>query len=113
MSQSFDTIVIGAGIGGLVCANYLAKNGLKVLIIEKNEQLGGYCRSFSRGGYTFNTCIRGLVGAREGGVFQKILLELGLEEQIRLLRPLVYDEIQFREKSVALHNDPKRTVEEI
>ena len=37
----YDTIIIGAGHNGLVCAAYLAKAGRKVLIVEANERVGG------------------------------------------------------------------------
>ena len=38
----FDVIIIGAGIGGYVCAIKCSQLGLKTLIIEKNEY-GGVC----------------------------------------------------------------------
>lgn len=44
--DKYDIVVIGAGIGGLVSGCYLAKTGYKVLIIEKNNFVGGYCFSF-------------------------------------------------------------------
>lgn len=37
MDNNYDAIIIGAGIGGLVAGNILAKNGQKVLILEKNH----------------------------------------------------------------------------
>ncbi|EZQ10831.1 FAD-dependent oxidoreductase [Candidatus Acidianus copahuensis] len=37
----FDVIVIGGGHNGLVSASYLAMNGLKVLVLEKREVVGG------------------------------------------------------------------------
>ena len=43
--QKYDAIIIGAGHNGLVCATYLAKSGLKVLIVESAEQVGGMAAS--------------------------------------------------------------------
>ena len=39
--SKYDAIIIGGGHNGLVCASYLSKKGYKILIIEKNEKLGG------------------------------------------------------------------------
>jgi len=36
-------IIVGAGINGLVAANYLVKSGFDVSIIEKKSQTGGAC----------------------------------------------------------------------
>ena len=51
--MTYDVIVIGAGIGGLSCAAKLAKNGKKVLILEKNRHVGGTSYVFKRNGYSF------------------------------------------------------------
>ena len=37
----FDAIVIGGGINGLTCAAYLGKSGVRTLLIEQREGLGG------------------------------------------------------------------------
>ena len=39
--EAFDYIIIGAGIGGLSAANFLAKYGKKVLVLEKHDKPGG------------------------------------------------------------------------
>ena len=39
--KKFDVIIIGGGHNGLVAACVLSKKGNKVLVIEKNEKLGG------------------------------------------------------------------------
>lgn len=53
-SPRYDAAIIGAGIGGLVCANLLAQAGLEVLLVEHHYMVGGYCSTFRRGGYTFD-----------------------------------------------------------
>ena len=41
MDVSYDAVVIGAGHNGLTCACYLAKVGLKVLVLEEYHTIGG------------------------------------------------------------------------
>jgi phytoene dehydrogenase-like protein len=43
--KKYDVIIAGAGHNGLVAANYLAKAGKKVLILEAQEQVGGATQS--------------------------------------------------------------------
>jgi len=52
--DAYDAIVIGAGIGGLTCANLLACGGLRVLLVEQHYMVGGYCSTFRRAGYVFD-----------------------------------------------------------
>src|SRR5687767_10614967 len=40
-SDRYDAIIIGAGHNGLVCGSYLAKAGLKVLVLERRHVIGG------------------------------------------------------------------------
>ena len=49
-----EIVVVGGGFAGLSAASYLAKAGHKVTLLEKNNQLGGRCRSFKEEGFTFD-----------------------------------------------------------
>src|SRR5216110_4036606 len=41
MKSQYDVVILGAGHNGLVAASYLARAGLSVLILEKNDYIGG------------------------------------------------------------------------
>ncbi|HIC91630.1 MAG TPA: NAD(P)/FAD-dependent oxidoreductase [Syntrophaceae bacterium] len=43
--DKYNAIIIGAGLGGLAAAAFLAKAGLKTVIFEKTPYIGGRCRS--------------------------------------------------------------------
>ena len=43
MTERFDAIVVGGGHNGLVAATYLARGGLKVLVLERRPMVGGAC----------------------------------------------------------------------
>jgi phytoene dehydrogenase-like protein len=75
---SYDAVIIGSGIGGLIAANLLAKGGLRVLIVEQHYMVGGYCSTFRRGGYTFDaaTHFYPLLGNPET-LTGRVLAELG------------------------------------
>lgn len=47
-------IVIGAGFAGLAAASLLAKQGFKVIILEKNDQAGGRARVWEKDGFKFD-----------------------------------------------------------
>ncbi len=98
MAKDYDVIVIGAGNGGLYAGAFLAKQGLKTLLVEKHNIPGGSATSFVRGRFEFETSLHELcnVGTEEnpGGVF-KMFQMIGadvewatdMEESFRLIIP--------------------------
>jgi phytoene dehydrogenase-like protein len=53
-NKSWDTIIVGAGHNGLVAANYLAKAGRKVLVLEKRDRAGGQLAADTLDGAAFD-----------------------------------------------------------
>jgi len=52
--DSKKVIVIGSGFSGLSAACYLAQQGYSVVVIEKNEQIGGRARMFEAEGFKYD-----------------------------------------------------------
>jgi phytoene desaturase len=50
-----DTIIIGAGLGGLAAAVRLATRGVRVTVLEKNATVGGKVNIHQEAGYRFDT----------------------------------------------------------
>ncbi len=59
VDSKYDIVVVGSGLGGLTCANRLAKAGHKILLLEHHHQLGGLATWFKRGGHTFDVSLHG------------------------------------------------------
>ena len=66
-APTWDVIVIGSGIGGLVTASQLAAKGAKVLVLERYLIPGGSGGSFKREGYTFDVGASMIFGFGEKG----------------------------------------------
>jgi len=86
LKTKYDVIIIGAGIGGLTCASYLAKAGFDVLICEQHNKPGGYVTSFNRKGFIFDS---GPKSIGSNGVVFPILSELGLYDRIKFIKPSI------------------------
>lgn len=59
ISSAYDAIVIGSGLGGLTCANRLARSGHRILLLEHHHQLGGLATWFKRKGHIFDISLHG------------------------------------------------------
>jgi phytoene dehydrogenase-like protein len=57
MPQRYDAIIVGGGHNGLVAAPYLARGGLRVLVLERRDLLGGACTTEELfPGYRLSSC---------------------------------------------------------
>jgi phytoene dehydrogenase-like protein len=83
VSEHYDVAVVGAGHNGLVCACYLAKRGLSVVVLERTDRVGGACVTEELWpGFRISTASYSL-----SLMLPEILQELGLELDIRIKDP--------------------------
>lgn len=84
MADKYDAIVVGAGLGGVVCAALLARSGIKVLVLDKNNRVGGKQMGISVKGFegemwpTYGIPI-------EEGPFVEAFRQLGIESKLNII----------------------------
>lgn len=100
MSQ-YDVVIIGSGLGGLLSAVILAKEGMSVAVIEQNKQVGGCLQTFSFEKKVFDSCVHYIGSMDEGQTQRKIFDYAGIGAGLGIKRLDVdgFDRIVF-------HDDP-------
>ncbi|OEJ98887.1 phytoene dehydrogenase [Flavivirga aquatica] len=85
-NSTFDTIIIGSGVGGLSSGICLSRAGQKVLILEQHDVPGGWCHSFYLDGHRFTPGVHyvGLVG--KGLSTSELYEGLGIANEIAFYR---------------------------
>jgi len=82
--QKYDIVIIGSGIGGLVCANLLSLEGYKVCVLEKNRQIGGCLQTYVRDKVIFDSGVHYIGGLAKGQNLYQIFKYLGLIDKLKL-----------------------------
>lgn len=96
-TSKFDFIIIGSGLGALVSATILAKEGLQVLVLEKGKKIGGLLHTFKREQTVFNTGMNYIGALGEGGFLHQYFKYLGIADDLDLKRMDMdsFEEISF------------------
>lgn len=95
--MQYDVVIVGGGLAGLMCAHILSKQGLGVLVLEKNPQMGGCLQTFVRQGVRFDTGMHYIGSMDEGQILHRLFSTLGIAEAIPLCRlnPNAYDMVML------------------
>ncbi len=118
----YDVIIVGGGIAGLTSAAFLAKNGYKILVCEKQGIVGGLVSSFYNDGFLFDAGVRGIV---DSGIVKPMLKQLDLNVEFvkstvtigiekELIRVETIDSLNdYREMLVKLYPDNENDIDAI
>jgi prolycopene isomerase len=101
MMADVDVIIIGAGMAGLTCGCLLAQKGLKVLMVEKNQKVGGCCTSFEKEGFSFDLSVQSLGECQKGGRIWCLLEKLNLLDEIHFIPLEPAREYHFPDQKVS------------
>ena len=95
--HDYDVVIIGSGLGGLVCGTVLGMNGYKVGIFEKNRQIGGCLQTYSRDKTIIDTGVHYIGALAPGQNLYSIFRYLGIMDDLKLkqLDNDAFDEIGF------------------
>jgi all-trans-retinol 13,14-reductase len=85
MSQSYDAIIVGAGLGGLTAAALLAHAGQRVLLLERNDKVGGAASVYRHGALTVEASLHEIDGLDEDDPKGGLLQRLGLDKTVELV----------------------------
>lgn len=99
MDKKYDVVIVGSGLGGLVSAIILAKEGYSVCVLEKNNQYGGNLQTFVREKTIFDTGIHYIGGLGEGQNLYNYFKYIGIMDGLKLkkLDEDAYDIISFND----------------
>jgi len=105
----YDAIVIGGGHNGLVAAAYLARAGVRTLLVEARAELGGMALTAEIDG------VRAPMLAHTVGRFRpRIARDLGLQGRVKLIEPAIRTFAPHPDGgALTLWRDPKKTAQEL
>lgn len=84
--MDYDVLVIGAGLGGLTSGALLARNGMKVLVIEQHSIPGGCATTFNRKDLRIEVGLHMIDGMDDSDPKVPVLKELGVLDHLDFIK---------------------------
>lgn len=108
-SKKYDVVIIGSGIGGLAAGCYLSKHKYKCLIIEQGNKVGGYCTSYTKDGFVFDSGPHSL-GNCSKGPLQSLIVDFELEKLINFNKPEITDIVHIKNNIYKLFSENNKSL---
>ncbi|MCA1993201.1 MAG: NAD(P)/FAD-dependent oxidoreductase, partial [Coleofasciculus sp. S288] len=91
--ESFDYVILGAGLGGLSAAACLTRQGNRVAVLEKHYLPGGCCHTFDYGEYRFCADVHYISQCGDGQTIGQFLNYIERDVQFNSLDPDCIDRV--------------------
>ena len=109
----YDIIVIGAGLGGLTAGAKLAREGMKVLVIEQHSQPGGCATTFRRGEFTLEVGLHEMDGPGGRDMKNRIFSELDVTGNVDFIHVPEFYRFIRGDLAVTIPHDPQQASERL
>lgn len=100
--ETFDTIIIGSGVGGLATAICLARAGQKVVVLEQHYVPGGWSHSFTLNGHRFSPGVHYVGLIDDGESTNDLYRGLGIANDLVFFRmnPQAYEHCLIGDETI-------------
>jgi len=85
-TDHYDVVIIGSGLGSLACGYILAREGMKVCILEKQRVPGGCLQTFTRCGTVFDTGMHYIGALDRGQLLHRLFAYFDLNSRLKVRR---------------------------
>lgn len=113
MNNHYDTIIIGAGLGGLTAGAVLSSKKKKVLVIEQHSKVGGFATNFKRKDYIFDVSLHNFGTLYHNKSLLKIFNDLKLLDELKYIEFDEYQRLIFPDDDITIKKGVKNFVEEL
>jgi phytoene dehydrogenase-like protein len=113
-AASRKIVIIGGGIAGLCAGVYAQACGYQVEVLEQHSVPGGLATSWTKGGYTFETCLHWLVGSSPQGTLGAQWREVFDTDKLRFVYPEEYQRVETEQgQSLSVYSNVDRMEAEL
>ncbi|QZE15693.1 protoporphyrinogen oxidase [Halosquirtibacter laminarini] len=102
--DSYEIVILGAGISGMSTAAFLQSKGKKPLILEKRDKVGGVLSSKEIDGYTFDFAANSTVEKYES--FFKLIQWAGIEKDLLIANRNASKKYLYRDHQIHALDGP-------